>query len=81
MIDKNYCISSYLVFRPIDKDDADFFPGLHHQNIVPVKDSEKTLVKTAADIDKALFEQFERLERKNVAYFQAVWIPLLWPLI
>ena len=65
MIDKLFCMSSYLAFRYIEKDDVDFFPGLHHQNIVPVKDSEKILVKTAADIDKALFEQFKKLEGKK----------------
>lgn len=65
MVDKNFCMSSYLAFRYIESDDMDFYPGLHHQNIVPMKDSEKTLVKTAVDIDKAISEQFEKLDGKK----------------
>ena len=31
MIDKNYCMSSFLAFRFIEKDDVDFFVGLKHK--------------------------------------------------
>lgn len=65
MIDKNFCMSSYLAFRYIEKYDVDFLPGLHHQNIALMKDSEKRFVKTAADIDEAIFEQFRNLEGKK----------------
>lgn len=38
MVDKNYCCSSYLAFRYVEKEGIDFFEGLHHVNaeIVPV---------------------------------------------
>jgi hypothetical protein len=29
-INKNYCMSSYMAFRYIEKDDMDFYPGMHH---------------------------------------------------
>ncbi len=51
MIDKNYCMSSYLAFRYIEDDNKDFFKGMHHKNIKLPKDSEKVLVKTDKDID------------------------------
>ena len=28
MVDKEYCMSSYLAFRYIEADDKEFFPGL-----------------------------------------------------
>lgn len=33
MIDKNYCMSSYMAFRYIERDDFDFYSGMHHKNI------------------------------------------------
>lgn len=68
MIDKAYCMSSYLAFRYIERDDMDFYPGLHHQNMVPVKDSDKILVRTAEDIDAAIAAQFQSFDgaRKGI---------------
>lgn len=31
MINKDYCMSSYLVFRYIVADDVNFYPGLFHR--------------------------------------------------
>lgn len=36
MIDKKFCMSSYMAFRYIEKDDMDFYPGMHHSNIKPI---------------------------------------------
>ena len=30
MVDKNYCMSSFLAFRYIEDESKDFFPGMHH---------------------------------------------------
>ena len=46
MTDKNYCMSSYLAFRFIERDDMDFYEGMKHRNINLLHDSEKIFVKT-----------------------------------
>ena len=56
-VDKKYCMSSYLAFRYIEKDNIDFYPGMRHRNIIPLADSEKILVWTKDDIDEAIGEQ------------------------
>ena len=43
MIDKKYCMSSYMAFRYIEKDDMDFYPGMHHNNIKPIPDAQRIL--------------------------------------
>lgn len=63
MIDKNFCMSSYLAFRYIERDDTDFFEGLHHENIKPVTNPVK--VSTAAEIDAAIAESFSALRGKK----------------
>lgn len=66
MIDKNYCMSSYLAFRYIEKDETDFFEGLKHSNIEFVPETEKILVKTAEDIDEAIQKEFDNLKGKKL---------------
>ena len=65
MIDKEYCMSSYLALRYIEKDGVDFAPGLRHRNIVPLPDDRKTPVRSAADIDAAIAAQMERFEGRK----------------
>lgn len=65
MIDKNFCMSSYLAFRYIEKNDVDFFQGLHHENIIPISDDKKISVRTADDIDSAIQKTFDSLFAKN----------------
>ena len=65
MIDKNYCMSSYLAFRYINRDDMDFYEGMHHKNIEPLPDSEKIMVRTSQDIDDAIQEQISQLQDKK----------------
>ncbi len=65
MIDKNFCMSSYMAFRYIEKDDMDFYPGMKHKNFTPVPNNEKVLVRTADDIDKAIAAQFKQFENKK----------------
>lgn len=66
MIDKNYCMSSYLAFRYIDADDKDFFPGLHHKNITPYPVEQKRLVSAPDDIDGVISEQFSLLKKERL---------------
>ena len=64
MINKNFCMSSYLAFRYIERDDVDFYAGLHHKNFVPVKD--KIKVSSADDIDAALTANFAKIRGKKL---------------
>lgn len=65
MVNKNFCMSSYLAFRYIEKDDVDFFEGIHHQNIKPIPDSERIPVTTADDIDREIGIQMEVFSGKK----------------
>ena len=59
MIDKNYCMSSYLAFRYIERDDADFYLELHHKNISPVPGYLRIPVQTSNDIDREIKKQID----------------------
>ena len=43
MVDKNYCMSSYTAFRYIERDDMDFYPGMHHENIKQIPNEAPSL--------------------------------------
>ena len=65
MIDKNYCMSSYMAFRFIEDDDKDFFPGMKHRNKKLLTKEERIEVKTARDIDKECKKAFEAISNKK----------------
>lgn len=64
MIDKDFCLSSYMAFRFIWKDGKDFAEGFQHKNFVTPDDSSRILVKTAVDIDREIQKQFDYLYSK-----------------
>jgi asparagine synthetase B (glutamine-hydrolysing) len=58
MFDKNYCMSSYLALRYIERDDMDFDSRAgHHHCIAPIPDSKKVLVSTSAEIGDDIEKQ------------------------
>ena len=63
MVDKNFCMSSYLAFRYIERDGVEFFDGLRHRNFQPPVD--KIKVTTADDIDAALTKNFSNLRGRK----------------
>lgn len=65
MIDKKYCMSSYMAFRYIEKDDMDFYSGLHHYNIKPIPDNQRIPVRTCDDIDQEIRRQMEQFKDKK----------------
>lgn len=66
MIDKKYCMSSYLAFRYIEKSDKNFYEGMEHRLIgVPSKDK-LTYVRTVADIDAAIQKVFDSLKGEKL---------------
>lgn len=66
MIDKNYCMSSYLAFRYIEKDDVNFYEGMKHKNIDAIPDNAKTFVKTADEIGNAIEKQLDKFKSKKI---------------
>lgn len=64
MVDKNFCLSSYMAFRYIWKDGKDFAEGFQHKNFLPTSESSRIPVKTANDIDREIKLQFEKLYQK-----------------
>lgn len=65
MVDKKYCMSSYMAFRYIEDDEKDFYPNYKHRNIKVLADSERILVKTAEDIDREIGKQMEQFQDKK----------------
>lgn len=62
MVDKNFCMSSYLTFRCIVKDGMEFREGMHHSKDISYPDDKKIPVTTAEDIAKAYKKLFEEKE-------------------
>lgn len=61
MTDKQFCMSSYLAYRYIERPDVDFFDGLHHENITPIPVEKRVKVHTTEDIDHDIQKQFDDL--------------------
>ncbi len=54
IIDKEFCMSHYLAFRFIERDDIDFFKDVYHKSIKPQNNIEKELVETVEDIERII---------------------------
>lgn len=59
---KDFCLSSYMAFRYIWKEDMDFAEGFHHSLYLPLR--ERIPVGTAAEIDRQIRLQTEALYQK-----------------
>jgi len=60
MENKNFCLSSYIAYRYIWRDDMNFFKGFRHRNYAPPS----TLhigVKSSKDIDREINKQIDKL--------------------
>ncbi len=64
-IDKKYCMSSYMAFRYIERDDYDFYEGLHHENIKAVPENEQITVHTSEDIGYEIEKQIAQFKGKK----------------
>lgn len=65
MVDKRFCMSSYMAFRYIEDKDKEFFEGGHHKNIKPIPSEERILVSTSEDIDREIKKQIEFFSGKK----------------
>ena len=64
MVNKDFCLSSYMAFRYIWKDGVDFAEGFQHKNFRPVDEKDRIPVRTAEDIDHEIQKQFDGLYKK-----------------
>ncbi len=64
MIDKDFCLSSFMSFRYIWKDGVDFCEGFQHKNFRPVDPRQRIGVRTSEDIEREIQLQFDDLYRK-----------------
>lgn len=65
MIDKDFCLSSYIAFRYIWKDNMDFYNGFYHQNYKAVSNEDKIHIHTSKDIDIEIRKQIDALYLKH----------------
>lgn len=66
MVDKNYCMSSFLSLRYVEDDDKQFSEGLHHQVFKQQPLERKVLVADAHDVDIALRNVFRRISHEKL---------------
>ncbi len=66
MIDKQFCMSSYLAFRYIEKADVEFYEGVKHRTNVYINPAEKVLVKDAQETDVAIQKVFDSLKGERL---------------
>ena len=64
MVNKDFCLSSYMAFRYIWKDGVDFTEGFQHENFRPVEEKDRVPVRTSDDIDREIQKQFNELYKK-----------------
>lgn len=65
MVNKKYCMSSYLAFRYIENDNMDFYTDMHHENIKQLPDTERIFVKSPEEIDIEIEKQIEQFRDKK----------------
>ena len=66
MVDKNYCCSSYLALRSIEKDGVNFFEGLDHKNATITPLASRIQVGSAEEIDAELQKVFDTLQGEKL---------------
>lgn len=66
-VDKDYCMSSYLMFRYVYDEEVCFKEGVIHHDHQLIPDSEKTPCKTAKDIDTHIRKVLSEIDLENAA--------------
>ena len=64
MVNKDFCLSSFMAFRYIWKDGVDFAEGFQHTNYRPMNVKDRVPVNTSEDIDLEIQKQFDVLYKK-----------------
>lgn len=58
-------MSSYLAFRYIERENTEFYPHTHHENIKPLDDNQRIYVSTSDDIDEEIDKQMKMFADKK----------------
>jgi len=66
MVDKDFCISSFLVYRYIIDDQKEFCSNLKHQVYKHIDKSNRVLVSNAKDVDDYLTYSFKSLKEQQI---------------
>lgn len=66
MVDKKFCMSSYMAFRYIVDGEKEFYKETHHENTRLFSDEDKMSVRTAKDIDEQLKRTFKQVDGKRL---------------
>lgn len=66
VVDKSYCMSSFLSLRYVEDADKQFFEGLQHQVYKQQPLSRRVLVSDASDMDVALRNVFRRIAHEKL---------------
>lgn len=66
MVDKDYCCSSFLALRYIEKEDVEFFEGMHHRTYELPKEEELSLIGNEKELDKELTRIFSTISNKKL---------------
>lgn len=66
MADKDFCCSSFVAFRYIEKDNMEFFDGLHHRTYKLPKEDELTLIGNENELDEELKRVFSTVSDKKL---------------
>lgn len=64
MVDRDFCLSSYIAFRYLWKEGVEFSEGFQHANFRPLPANNRILVNTAREIDQEIQKQFNELYRR-----------------
>ena len=64
MIDKDFCMSSFLALRYVEKRGVDFCETLHYKSPVLPAEEKRILVRNAEEIDHAIRTQMDSLKQK-----------------
>lgn len=65
MINKEYCMSSYLAFRYIVDDNVDFFQGIEHRRYTAIPEADRFIVHDEDEIDSSIKQQLEKLNKEK----------------
>lgn len=64
MVNKDFCLSSYIAYRYIWKDGMDFYKGFHHTNYKAVNEENRIPIVTSQDIAREIQKQIDALYEK-----------------
>ena len=64
MVDRDYCLSSYMAFRYIWKNGVDYTEEMKHHNFDVIPEANLIAVKSSDDIDKKIIEDFHNIYKR-----------------